>query len=483
MHKPLVAIRADGNSQIGLGHIHRTLALANYLKDYFSIRFYLYQADKLVTDLILGHSFQHINLSAGDYNQPENFMKELKDCSIVVLDGYEFKTTYQKAIKSNGYKLVVIDDLNEWLNVADVVINHAYTGTSSAYNISEHSILLSGLKYAIIKQELLNEKRHITKSSNSKILVCIGGTDPDNYSERIINNLLNGTDKEISLLTYPLNKQFKRLQELSEANNKRLTLYHSLNTQELIQLIQSNDIAILQPSNIALEAAAIGIYIGLIQTAENQKFIKNVLLESSCASMMDLDSLTDSVNLISTTEINKQVKSQSELFDGKSLARYINTFNQLVLSVRRVNANDVKLIYEWNNDPVTRANSYNQNAILFEEHQKWFLNKIVDEGSVFLMLEYNNIPAGCVRIDNKSEENVIGITVAPEFRGKKLATPMLIAATKEYFKIFPNRIITAYIKKTNEASLKSFIGAGFTVRDEGNYFGEWSYKLNKCLNE
>ena len=52
MHMPCIAIRADGNSQIGLGHIHRTLALANYLKDYFSITFYLYQADKLVSDLI-----------------------------------------------------------------------------------------------------------------------------------------------------------------------------------------------------------------------------------------------------------------------------------------------------------------------------------------------------------------------------------------------------------------------------------------------
>jgi len=483
MHKPYIAIRADGNSQIGLGHIHRTLALANYLKDYFSITFYLYQADKLVMDLITKHGFLLESIVAADYNQPENFIRDLDNNTIIVLDGYQFKTDYQKAIKAQGYKLVAIDDLNEWLNVADVVINHAYAGIKSDYKVSSDSVLLGGLKYAIIKQELFNVKRHTDRKRNLNVLVCIGGTDPDNYSERIIKELLSSTDKNISLLTYPLNKRFNELTDLAETNSNRLKLHHSLNTNELIELIQNNDIAILQPSNIALEAAAIGICIALVQTAENQKHIKQTLLDSSCASNLDLNHISDFINNVTIKHINEQISNQAQLLDGKSGLRYINEFNQLALTARKVNADDVKLIYDWNNDPVTRANSYNQNSILFEDHLKWFMNKIGDPQSVFLMLEFDNNPAGCVRIDNKSEENVIGITVAPEFRGKKLATPMLNLATAEYFKVFPKNVITAYIKKTNEPSLKSFVGAGFKAIDEGNYFGAWSYKLNKKLHE
>lgn len=483
MYTPKIAIRADGNTHIGLGHIHRTLALAGYLKNYFSITFYLYQADELVTDIILKHGFQFITLADPDFNQPENFIRELQNNQIVVLDGYEFKTNYQMAIKTAGFKLVAIDDLNEWENVADVVINHAYSGSKSDYNISKSSQLLSGLEYAIIKQELFNNIRHIERKNNSNVLVCIGGTDPDNNSERIIKELLKSTNKSISLLTYPLNKKFNELKELAKQNSDRLHFYHSLNTNELVKLIRESDIAILQPSNIALEAATIGVYIGLVQTAENQKHIKKTLVDAACASVLDLDLLAENVNAVTVQKINEQISAQARLLDAKSSSRYINIFNQLVLAIRRVNASDVKLIYDWNNDPITRANSYNQNSIMFEDHEKWFLKKIVDADTVFFMLEYNNMPGGCVRIDNKSEENVIGITVAPEFRGKKLATPMLLTATSEYFKIFPSHTITAYIKKTNEASLKSFIGAGFKVQDEGNYFGEWSYKLNKRLNE
>lgn len=483
MHKPSIAIRADGNTQIGLGHIHRTLALAGYLKNYFSVTFYLYRADPLVTDLIIKNGFILVNMKSPDYNQPENFINELKNNPIVVLDGYQFKTDYQMSIKSAGLKLVVLDDLNEWENVADVVINHAYSGDKSEYKKSNNSVLLAGLKYAIIKKELFQEIRHVERTSNSNVLVCIGGTDPDNYSEKIVMELLNATTKNISLLTYPLNRKFKELQDLATENSHRLKLYHSLNTKELVQLIRENDIAILQPSNIALEAAALGIYIALVQTAENQKYIKQTLLDSSCASNLDLNKLAESVNKVTVKHINAQINSQAQLLDGKSGLRFINVFNELALTTRRVNAGDVKLIYDWNNDPLTRANSYNQNSILFEDHQKWFLNKIADSNTVFLILEFDRKPAGCVRIDNKASENVIGITVAPEFRGRKLATPMLIAATNEYFKLFPGNVISAYIKKTNEASLKSFVGAGFKVLDEDNYFGEWSYKLNKRSNE
>lgn len=480
---PCIAIRADGNSQIGLGHIHRTLALANYLKDYFSITFYLYQADKLVSDLITEQSFLIEHITASDYNQPENFIKYLEKNTIIVLDGYLFKTDYQKAIKAQGYKLVVIDDLNEWLNVADVVINHAFTGNKTDYKISHDSILLGGLKFAIIKQELFTVKRHTARNHNLNVLVCIGGTDPDNYSERIIKELLSLTNKNISLLTYPLNKKFNELKKLAEANSNRLTLHYSLDTNKFIELIQNNEIAILQPSNIALEAAAFGIYISLVQTAENQKHIKQTLLDSFCASNLDLNNISESVNNITVNKINEQISNQVQLLDGKSSYRYIILFNQLFLTTRKVNAADVRLIYDWNNNQVTRANSYNQNSILFEDHHKWFMNKIIDVQSFYLMIEFDKNPAGFVRIDEKTEENVIGITVAPKFRGKKLATPMLNVATAIYFKYFPEKVITAYIKKTNEPSLKCFVRSGFKVINEGNYFGEWSYKLNMKLHE
>lgn len=483
MIKPEIAIRADGNSGIGLGHIHRMLAFAGYVKDLFSVTFFCYNADQLVIDLIVGNGFKHEAISEMDDTSPAHLIGLLRGEEIIVLDGYGFKTDYQSALKEAGHRVIAIDDLNEWENVADVVINHAYSGKREDYKVSSSTTFYAGLKYAIIKQEILNSKSESPKEALNNVLVSIGGTDPMNYSQKIIESLLSGTTKTISVLTYPLNPQFNALKELAGKRSSRLKLYHSLNTTELIQLIKENDVAILQPSNIALEAAAIGIGMYLIQTAENQKFIFEALVKNGCAVKLEPDNLAAQVNSNTPELVNLQIEHQQNLLDGRSPNRIIDIVNQLCLKQRRVLMDDAKLIYDWNNDDVTRANSYNQNKIEYPDHLRWLDSKVKDETVFFGMFDFENEPAGCVRVESKSEENIIGITIAPEMRGKRLATSILQMACQVYFEEYEKKMITAYIKKDNTASLKSFVNAGFKIQDQNIYFGELSYKLIKHSNE
>lgn len=477
MQNPKLIIRADGNATIGLGHIHRTLALADYLKDYFDISFYSYQPNGLVKDLITNKGYKLQNLPSPDFENASLFTNLISKQDVVVLDGYNFKTEYQKTLKHNGNKVVAIDDLNNWENVADAVINHGYSGKD--YKLSPGSKLYPGLQYAIIKPEILQADKSSEKKSNNKILVCIGGTDPEGYSEKIINALLKETDKQISLLTYPLNPAFGKLEELSSQNSSRLKLFHSLNPGSLIELIKTNDMAILQPSNIALEAMALGIHISLVQTAENQKYILETLISSKCAVELDLNNIGKSINSVSVNQINEQLKQQSQILDGRSPARLLDIVNSLLLEFRKVKAEDVKLIYDWNNDPVTRANSHNTAKIEYADHEKWFAGRIADKNLDFLLFIYNNIPCGSVRIERKESENVIGIAIAPEFRGKKLA-PLLISKAGEYFyNHHGKKEITAYIKKQNLPSIKSFQRVGYKIMNEGEYCGDEGYRLIK----
>lgn len=483
MIKPEIAIRADGNSNIGLGHIHRMLAFAGYVKDFFSVTFFCLNADKLVVDLIISNGFKYEAINEKCNTSPEHLIGLLRDREIIILDGYEFRTEYQSGLKEAGHRVIAIDDLNDWENVADVVINHAYSGKREGYKLSSTSAFYCGFKYAIIKQEILNSKCDMLKSSVENVLVSIGGTDPLNYSQKIIRALLESTSKNISVLTYPLNPKFNELKEQAAKKQERMKLFHSLNTREVIELIKQNDIAILQPSNIALEAAAIGIGLCLVQTAENQKYILESLLHNNCGVLLDTSDVASQINKLTNEKVNLQIKQQHELLDGKSPNRIIDLVNQLCLRCRKVSSEDAKLIYEWNNNEVTRANSYNQNKIEFIDHVKWFENKVKDETVFFAMFCFENVPAGCVRIESKGDENIIGITIAPEMRGKRLASSILKLACKNYFRSRKRKKISAYIKKNNVASLKSFENAGFDHIDENLYFGELSYKLVKHSNE
>ncbi|MCW3077280.1 MAG: hypothetical protein JWO32_1889 [Bacteroidetes bacterium] len=109
----------------------------------------------------------------------------------------------------------------------------------------------------------------------------------------------------------------------------------------------------------------------------------------------------------------------------------------------------------------------------------WFRKKIKDNSCCFLILKYQNQKAGTVRIEIKENENIVGITVAPEFRGKKLAPLFLQKASDYFFKKHPGTNITAYIKIENTPSIKSFEKAGYIFKEEGNFFGSKSLKLIK----
>ena len=52
MHKPRVVFKADGNKDIGLGHIYRCIALAQMLKSEFEVAFLSGNSDGEVLNLL-----------------------------------------------------------------------------------------------------------------------------------------------------------------------------------------------------------------------------------------------------------------------------------------------------------------------------------------------------------------------------------------------------------------------------------------------
>jgi len=85
--KPKVFIRADGNSQIGLGHLVRCIALANMLKENFEIAFV---CRDIPEDLKL--DIEKVNMIVKIIEDERDFLNMIEPGSIVVLDNYEFDT-------------------------------------------------------------------------------------------------------------------------------------------------------------------------------------------------------------------------------------------------------------------------------------------------------------------------------------------------------------------------------------------------------
>lgn len=124
---------------------------------------------------------------------------------------------------------------------------------------------------------------------------------------------------------------------------------------------------------------------------------------------------------------------------------------------------DVFLYFRWANDKLTRQNSFQSKPIDFDTHEQWFLAKVKDVNTLLLVFENSaGIPVGQVRLEHKTEENIIGISIDERFRGKGFTTEMLAYSCERFFSKFQEESeILAYIKTENVASIKAFENVGF----------------------
>jgi RimJ/RimL family protein N-acetyltransferase len=131
---------------------------------------------------------------------------------------------------------------------------------------------------------------------------------------------------------------------------------------------------------------------------------------------------------------------------------------------RLSNLNDVEIYFKWFNDPVVRRNSFFSECVSWEQHLKWFKEKIYDPKLAFYIFQNVDLEfIGQVRFEKiKNFESIVGVSVSEEHRGNGYGEQMLKIACTDYFIKNPNSVVNAYIKTENFASKMIFKKVGFT---------------------
>jgi len=150
------------------------------------------------------------------------------------------------------------------------------------------------------------------------------------------------------------------------------------------------------------------------------------------------------------------------------------------LNMRFATIRELEIYYKWTNDPLVRSNSFNSAEVSLQSHAEWFKKKLLSEDCFLYFFSEKNSPVGQVRIERGKDENIIGISVDANYRGKSLSNVLLEMAANDFLKVNPGNSITAYIKEENFASYKSFCKAGFVGSEMVMVSGYKSYKLTKA---
>ena len=136
---------------------------------------------------------------------------------------------------------------------------------------------------------------------------------------------------------------------------------------------------------------------------------------------------------------------------------------------------DARLLWEWRNDPDTRASSRDTDLVLWPRHLAWLERGLAREDLILLVVEdpahdglvNHGGPVGTVRWDLGSQgEWEVSITVSPERRGQSLARPLLRAAEVALREMLASRgtdvtACLAVVHVDNAASVRLFESSGY----------------------
>jgi UDP-2,4-diacetamido-2,4,6-trideoxy-beta-L-altropyranose hydrolase len=195
--KPVLTIRADADAKIGVGHVMRCLALAQEWRARGGdATFICASIPEAVQTRLREEGFRSIRIPAmsGSDEDALQTSRELSQCGahLLVVDGVQFRHHWQKLIKQTRVSVLLLEDNGtsppycaDWVWNADLPVR------PEMYQKCEPPAkLLLGPQYVLLRREFLKaEPRSKATGPVRNVLITMGGSDPENFSERTVTAL------------------------------------------------------------------------------------------------------------------------------------------------------------------------------------------------------------------------------------------------------------------------------------------------------
>lgn len=476
-----------------MGHVVRSLALAELLCENFSCTFAIQEPsealqEQLRTVCINLKKLPQTNTEAGLKLEAEELANQLTGQEIIVLDGYHFTTEYQQTLKQKGSILVCLDDLHDRHFVADAIINIAGGVKPAVYAAAAYTKYCLGTGFALLRQPFREAQKTLPERSEKllKVLVCFGGADPENFTLRYAHKLAEFNQPlHLAIVTGSAYQHGKSLQEFLTWF-PAASWHQNLSSEAMATLMQECRVAVCSASSIAYEYCAVTGMLFIEKTAANQADLNQYLLSEKLALPAEtLPTVLNSPECYSVIE--SLTENQRNVFNGQAEENLKKVFAQLrlqaQLAFRKVTSDDADLLFEWANEPAVRQFSFNPEPIPFETHLNWLNGKLASVNSLLLLAEIKNQPAALLRFELQERQAIISYQIGADFRGKGLGHRVLQLGLRELKKHFPEaEEAIGYVQAENIPSVRAFEKAEFS-KAETLVDGKKSYCFSQKLPE
>jgi len=330
-----LVIRADANSLIGTGHLMRCLALAQRWHDHDGeVTFLSHCQNENLRQRILheGFNFSPIDKPHPHPNDLKKTLLILSDLTHptnntwLVLDGYHFNANYQKAIRECRYKLLVIDDMAHLDHYcADILLNQNFHASTLNYSCDNENIRLLGCDYVMLRLEFLkyrNWKRHTPRKAK-KILVTLGGADPDNVTLKVIQalNRIDDPELEVKVVVGPANPNINSLK--MALAHPAFNIHFLYDVSDMPGLMAWADLAVSAAGSTCWEMAFMGLPNCMVILADNQ---------ISVAEMLHTQEVSVNMGWAKSIELTSILQIVSDLMQDKPRRRDMSNKGRSLVS-------------------------------------------------------------------------------------------------------------------------------------------------------
>lgn len=276
-------VRADACVAMGTGHLMRMIALGQeWRRSAGDVVFLCAEVTPTLAERIPQEGFriERLPVRAGTRDDLRATVAAATRRSpsgqpaLVALDGYQFDAEFQRGIKRAGCRLLVVDDHGHAdFYHADVVLNQNISASPELYARRDAGTqLLLGPKHALLRREFLGLRdwqREIPATA-TRLLVTLGGTDPNNVTQHVIHALV-GSGFEVKAVVGGGNPHLANLRLVANtATDDHTRVDVVMNPTDMPALMRWADMAVSAAGSTSWELALAGLPSLFLIIAANQ---------------------------------------------------------------------------------------------------------------------------------------------------------------------------------------------------------------------
>ncbi|MGG5173687.1 GNAT family N-acetyltransferase [Pseudarthrobacter sp. J1763] len=409
---------------------------------------------------------------------------------LVHIDTYVEQGAIFECLNRSSVRFSSMEDGTYGRRRADIIIDPS-PGAEVLHRPDDGSYrLFRGTKSIPIRRSI-RQLRSVGKHSPAikRVMIIMGGTDARDMTATLVKLWAKAAVPSHCVAVDPNGRSTLGI-ELLEGQTLEL-VRPSLDVPELFPTM---DVVISGAGTTTWELATLGVPTGLVQLVGNQNDNYQFAIQRGIAvglgdiSTGELDeaaAIQKIQQLLLSDSLRRKLSTQStELLDGAGADRIVTEWEQLMdepseLSIRPATVEDAGILFDWRNEASVRAVSRQRGELHWGDHVAWVTRAVANPEVCLLIAQFEGARIGTVRF-HVVEPNVweASITLAPEMRGRGMASAVLAAAEVHFFVDHPEAILQAAMLESNVQSFKLFQGAGY-VGELERIDGELWYRLTK----